>query len=133
MTARRDRGSATVLVLGLAVVLTVVAALGLGAAEAVVTRHRADAAADLAALAAATRAADGQAEACRTAARTAALTGSAAVGCRVDGDVATVVVEVRLPGRLAVLPPLRVTARAGPAPTGRPRPVTTAGPGRVPP
>lgn len=128
MTPRRDTGSATVLVLGLAAVLALVAVLAVGVTGADVARHRADGAADLAALAAATRALDGEGAACRAAARTAALTGARAVSCRLDGDVATVVVEARLPGRLEVLRPLHVTARAGPGATSRPRSVPTGGP-----
>ncbi len=115
---RDDRGSATVLVLALATVLTTVAGVLISTGLLVVTRHRADAAADLAALAAAGRAAEGSAAACAAAARTATGGSGRLVSCRLDGQDAVVRVEVLPPGRLAALGPATGQARAGPAAGG---------------
>jgi secretion/DNA translocation related TadE-like protein len=100
--ASRDTGSATVWVLGLAVLL----AAG---------RYRAAAAADQAALAAAAAQALADPDPCGVAGRVSAAGGAALVGCtvRVDGVVD---VTVRLP---RVLPwpgtDLQVRSRAGPS------------------
>ncbi|MDP3711680.1 MAG: pilus assembly protein TadG-related protein [Mycobacteriales bacterium] len=111
---RGDRGSGTVLVLCLAMVLTgtTVVLAGLGAAA--VARHRAASAADLAALAAADRVLDGETAACAAARRAGDAVGARVRACRLDGDRVTVVVEVRPAGALAGLGSAAATARAGP-------------------
>lgn len=118
MTGHRERGSGTVLVLGLCgvavVLLTVTVLLG-GAVQA---RHRAAAAADLAALAAADvllgRAAG---QPCAAAGRVAAAQGGVLVRCDVAVDASvTVRVDVVPAGAAAVLGTATTTARAGPAP-----------------
>ena len=113
--SRREDGSASVLVVALVAVLGLVGGALVSVALAVVARHRADAASDLAALAAAGRALDGQAAACAAAREVALGGGGRVVVCRLVGGTAVVTVEVRPPGRLAVLGPARSTARAGPA------------------
>lgn len=112
---RADAGSATVLVLALVTVLAAVAGVLVCAGALVVARHRADSAADLAALAAAARALDGAPAACRAAEGVARAGGAALTGCRVQGEVAVVTVEVVPPGGLGRLGTARTTARAGPA------------------
>lgn len=111
-----QRGSATVLVLALCMVVTAAGAGSLALVHVVSARHRAGAAADLAALGAATRGAAGghSAAACATAAQIAASAGARLVRCeRREGDV-LVVAEVDVRGWLPGLGPARVPARAGP-------------------
>jgi secretion/DNA translocation related TadE-like protein len=111
---RGDRGSGTVLVLGLASVLTLVAMLLVALASVGVARHRAASAADLAALAAADRSLSGEAAACAAAARAAAAVAAELGTCRLLGDVAEVEALVRPPGPLGALGEARSRARAGP-------------------
>ncbi|HEV8056755.1 MAG TPA: Rv3654c family TadE-like protein [Nocardioidaceae bacterium] len=113
-----ERGSGTVYVLGLVVLL-----LGLGVAVAslsglVVAKHRAAAAADLAAVAAASV----PAEACAIAADVARRNGTDLVDCVVVGQVVEVVVGVaaRTPWRAEI--GVEARARAGPATTAAPAP-----------
>jgi len=124
--ADADRGSATVLVLALCLVVAlaggVVATLGTVA----VARHRAESAADLAALAAADRAASGVGPACAAASSAAVAVGARLLRCGLDGDVAMVTVAVRAAGPAAGLGTARATARAGPAARGTPEPVPAA-------
>jgi secretion/DNA translocation related TadE-like protein len=112
---RGDGGVAGVLVLVLAVVVASVGALLATLAAVGVARHRAAGVADLSALAAAHQALAGSAAACATAERTAVAGGATLLDCRMDGDEANVVVEVRPPGRLGDLGAVRGRARAGPA------------------
>jgi secretion/DNA translocation related TadE-like protein len=79
-----------------------------------VARQRAASAADLSALAAAGAALDGPAAACARAARLADRVGAELSSCRLDGDVATVVAQVRPSGPLARLGAASARARAGP-------------------
>jgi secretion/DNA translocation related TadE-like protein len=109
-----DRGAAAVLVLAMAAVLVLAGATVTAVAAVAVARQRAATVADLAALAAAQRALEGQVDACTRAARTAAANGARLTSCRLDGDVAEVVAEVRPPGRLGELGAARSRARAGP-------------------
>lgn len=125
-----ERGSATVLVVGLVAViatLTVSVAAYLGA---VITSHRARSAADLAAIAAATRLARGATvvESCRAAATTAVTNHSSLVECQAAGAAVVVRVEVRPAGRLLGVATAR--ARAGAADDERPG--GNAPPGQVP-
>lgn len=109
-----DAGAATVLVLALAGILAVTGATVLGATQAVAARHRAGSAADLAALAAAARWDEGERQACARAARVAAAQGARVSRCHRLGEVVEVTAEVPLPGWLARVRPVGVTARAGP-------------------
>lgn len=114
MSARAgDRGSATlyVVVLGLLVVLAGLVAGWYAAAVGV--RHRATAAADLAALAAAGAAFEGGPPACAVAGRVALANGTRLVSCRLDGLVATVAVRAVAGGRARFA--VTVRSRAGPA------------------
>ena len=114
MSGSRDDGSASVLVLPLLAVLSLVGTTTVSVGLALVTRHRADAAADLAALAAASRVLDGQAAACGSAREVAVDNRARLTSCTFEGDTAVVIVEVDAPGRLAALGPARTRARAGP-------------------
>ena len=110
---RGDRGSASVLVLGLLVVLSVVAGVLVAAGVLVVTRHRAGAAADLAALAAAARVLDGAGPACAAADRVARATGAGVRSCVLEEGGAVVTVELLPPGALGALGHAVAVARAG--------------------
>jgi secretion/DNA translocation related TadE-like protein len=110
---RRERGSATVLVLAFAGVLLLVGA-ALGVAAAMVRAHRvAQSGADLAALSAA-RALSLGGDACAEAARVALADGVRVTACRVTGS--TVLVSVTAPGPhwLGQAADLSGQARAGP-------------------
>lgn len=110
-----DRGSATVLVLGLCAVVLLAGTVAAGLGAVAVARHRAASAADLAALAAASRASQGAAVACAAGARVAARAGAVLTACRLEGWDAVVVAAVRPPGALGRLGQAAVPARAGPA------------------
>ncbi|MBA3252411.1 MAG: hypothetical protein H0T66_19390 [Geodermatophilaceae bacterium] len=111
---RRERGSASIWVLGLSavLVLAVVAAVLVGSA--ITLRHRAAAAADLAALAAAGRALDGQAAACAAATQVAVGMKARVDACTLTGLVAevwvTAAADLGLVGRVGA----QAAARAGP-------------------
>ncbi|MDG9702751.1 Rv3654c family TadE-like protein [Streptomyces sp. DH37] len=105
-----DRGSATVWAALCGLVLCAVAVGALALGQAVVTRHRAGAAADAAALAAADHALRGAGEACAAARRVAAAQRARVVRCQVLGEVADLTVRVRAGPYSA-----GVRARAGPA------------------
>ena len=111
---RRERGSATVLVLSLGFLLAVVGALAVSVGAVTVARHRAASAADLAALAAADRAVAGPAVACVAAARAARAVSAVLEGCGLTGDVADVVVAVRPAGAIGSWGVARSHSRAGP-------------------
>lgn len=115
---RGERGSGTVLVLGVMALLLLVgfAASALGGVG--VARHQAASAADLAALAAAGRAAEGGAAACTAAGRVAAAAGAELAQCSLDGVVAEVVAVVRPAGWLGGLGRASARARAGPVTGG---------------
>lgn len=112
-----ERGSAGVWLLALCGVLALACVAGVLVGAAIVSRHRAGAAADLAALAAAGRVLDGEAAACATAADVSAAMGARVRSCALTGEIAsvTVVVDVRL-GRFGVSQ-AEAHARAGPAGT----------------
>lgn len=112
---RDDRGAGAVLVLCLAAVLTLVASTAAALVAVAVARQRAAAVADLAALAAAQHALEGAAVACGWAGRTTEADAGTLVGCRLDGDVADVTVQVRPPGPLGRMGAATSRARAGPA------------------
>ncbi|MBT0767361.1 hypothetical protein KIH74_00410 [Kineosporia sp. J2-2] len=117
----RDRGSGTVLMIGLVGVAAVLMAALLGLGGAVVARHRAGAAADLAALAAVD-----SGEGCAAAGRVAAANGARLAECdpAADGSV-RVTVTVEAPG-LHRTASASARAAPGPArtPTGREPPGT---------
>lgn len=121
---RRDRGSASLLVLAVVLMATLGAWAVITVGSAAVARHRAESAADLAALAGADvllgRAAG---EPCRAADRVARRARAALVGCLVGPATVTVEVEVRPAGPVARVGPARARSRAGPilnAVSGRP-------------
>lgn len=122
MTARPpadDAGSGTVWVLVLMALLGTVCVVVLGLGGVTAARHRTATAADLAALAAAARLPLDPDAACPAARRVAEAHGARLVSCRSpDGLVAEVVVAVDLAPALhrrwSRLPPLTVSARAGP-------------------
>ncbi|MEV4533201.1 Rv3654c family TadE-like protein [Asanoa sp. NPDC049518] len=115
--AHRDRGAATIWVLGvgLGFVLLGLACAAVGVAA--IGRHQAQTAADLGALAGAARTLEGRDAACARAAEIVSANGGRMSGCVVQGldVVVTVAVEVRLPPRGSA----RVaTARARAGPVG---------------
>ncbi|WP_078324442.1 Rv3654c family TadE-like protein [Mycobacteroides salmoniphilum] len=115
---RADNGSATIVAVAMMAVLLALTAGGAAVGEAVVARHRAQAAADLSALAGAQRALYGTAPACAEATVVARRVGAAITGCMVE-DL-DVVVSVNVPvilGRFG-MGPARATARAGPVTEG---------------
>lgn len=114
MTRRGDDGAAAVLVLCAALVLALAAGVLVTLSSVAVARQRAASAADLSALAAAQAALHGPAAACARADRLARDVGASVVSCRLDGDVARVVAEVRPTGPLGRLGAARAHARAGP-------------------
>lgn len=116
-----DRGSGTVLALTVVMLAGLLLVMVSAVGQAVLARHRAQAAADLAALAAASAqptggTAPGSADACSEAARVASANGARLAGCRAGADV---VVRVRVgpsgSGPLPALAPAEGSARAGPA------------------
>ena len=113
-----DRGSGSVLVLGICGVLLSMLAASALLGSAIATRHRAQAAADLAALAAADVALGRRpGDPCRLAAAVAAANGAGLVACEVTEDSGAVVrVEIAPPGPAAAIGVAQVSARAGPAP-----------------
>ena len=117
----RDRGSGSVLVVGLVLALLVLTAGGLAIGSAVVASGRARTAADLAALAGAAglRGGSSAGASCGEAARVAAANGSRLTGCAVSGfDV-----EVTTSSGAALVAGVAVArSRAGPAPAPQVRP-----------
>lgn len=113
--ARRDTGSASILLLavGLVIVFTGVGGALVGAA--LYAQQQARIAADHGALAGALRAVEGETAACSRAAEVAAVNGARLVGCRLEGFELAVQVRtsVELAGRTF---PISATARAGPVP-----------------
>ncbi len=101
----RDRGSASLWLLGVGLGVVLLGVMAATVASAVVARHRAQAAADLGALAGAARAAQGEAVACARAAELVRANRARLVGCRLDGLDLVVT---------AAVGPARATARAGP-------------------
>lgn len=105
-----DRGSATVLGVGVIAALCAVFGLVLALGQAVVVRHRAAGGADLAALAAADHWAEGTAAACARADRVARAQGAWLVRCVISGEISDVTAA-----SAAGLFAAEVRARAGPA------------------
>jgi secretion/DNA translocation related TadE-like protein len=95
-------------------VLLVITIGGVYVGSAVITRHRAQAAADLAAVAAAVHLADGTRAACSRASALALAMRTTVTQCVVENLDVIVTAETSVPlGRIAV-GPARATARAGP-------------------
>jgi secretion/DNA translocation related TadE-like protein len=113
--ARRDRGSASIWVVACCALLLAIAAAAALRASAVLTRHRAEAAADLAALAAAGRLGTGTSP-CPAAARVAAANHAVLRACRphldAGGRAGTVDVQVQVDLPLPVVGRSTVTATA---------------------
>jgi secretion/DNA translocation related TadE-like protein len=114
MADKTERGSATLLSLGIAAVLLGGCVVGVLWATVSVGHHRADAAADLAALSAAQAQQSNPGDACTVAGRIADAQRVSLKYCHAEGDIVAVVVAVQL--RLGVLgtPVLTGEARAGP-------------------
>jgi len=110
-----EQGSATVVGIGAVLAVLAVFAIAFQLAAAVITRHRAEAAADLAALAAAAYTVSGTSDACATARRVTDRMAVRMVSCELHGWEASVRVEAVPPGALARFGTARATARAGPA------------------
>ena len=123
MADRTDRGSATLLSLGIAAVLVGACVMGVLWAAVSVGHHRADAAADLAALSAAQAQQSNPGTACTTAARIVDAQGGSLKSCRAEGDTVTVAVTVSLHLGAFGTPMVTAEARAGPIggdwPSGR--------------
>ncbi|MDQ6525156.1 flp pilus-assembly TadE/G-like family protein [Nocardioides sp. LHD-245] len=119
MTARDQRGAATVLTLAMVGVLLLVGAAAGVVGAIVVAQRRAQAAADLAALAAATslagRADHPGRDPCASAAEVAGDNGAELDSCRVEGRDVVVAVRVGGPRWLGQDQDLVAAARAGPA------------------
>jgi secretion/DNA translocation related TadE-like protein len=110
-----QRGSASVWLLAVGLVLVAAGLAGAAVGAAHVAAHQARSAADLGALAGAARAVEGPAVACARAAELVAANRAGLVGCRLDGLDLTVTVEVRPAGFARAA---HATARAGPPRTG---------------
>lgn len=110
----RDRGSASIWVLAVGLVLLAAGLAGATVGAAHVAQHRAQTAADLGALAGAARAFQGRPTACARAAQLVAANGARLTGCTLDGLDLTVTVEVAPAPATGVGRPATATARAGP-------------------
>lgn len=110
----RERGSGTLLSVGVALGLLTAAVVGVLWAVVSVGHHRADAAADLVALSAAQTLQSDEPDACRTAGRIAAVHAVQLTACRLDREVVTVAVGVQLRMGLLGAPVVTAEARAGP-------------------
>jgi len=123
----RDRGSATVLLLGWLLLVATVGGVLLAIGAVTLARRQAATAGDLAALAGAMDRTGDPIAACAQARTFAARNGAEILACRAGGGWVEVVAAVRLPPALRGLGPLTATARAGPwIGMGSP---PTAGPG----
>ena len=111
---REDRGSGTLWMAAVAVILSLMASTVVLLGLAQTARHKANAAADLAALAAAQVLLDGTESACDEAVQNASANGARLTGCSVDGEIVSVSVSVgvRL-GRFRI-GQAEASARAGP-------------------
>lgn len=116
LRARSDRGSASVLALGVIAVVFVLTAATVALLAATLASHRARAAADLGALAGAEVLNEGPAwgSPCQVAAEVVSRNRSALVGCRISGSSIEIQVESTAPMR--GIGPATARARAGPDP-----------------
>jgi len=114
---RSDRGSASLWLLAVGLVLVAVALVSAAVGAARVARHQAQVAADLGALAGAARVVEGLDAACKRAAAFAAENGGRLRTCLVEGLDLQISVEVAVPALPALAGTARVataSARAGP-------------------
>lgn len=109
-----QRGSASVLLLGIGLALLTIALGGQSIGAAAVARHRAGLAADVGALAGALHVPEGKATACARARAVVTANGGRLVGCTVTGPDVVAVVQVRPAGPAARLGPAVARAKAGP-------------------
>ena len=115
--ASPERGSATVLVVGIVAAAVLFAGAFAAMGQASAARHRAQGAADAAALAGAARVLLGEGEACGAAADMVAVNDADFVGCEVSDLEVTVYVTVDPAGIPAIFGPARAVSRAGPVVT----------------
>ena len=113
----RDRGSATVAVVGVVAVMLAMTVGALMVISAVVASHRAQSAADLAALGAAAALVRGEPAltACAFAGAVASRNGAGLVTCQSDPDL-SVTIEVRVPATMTHVGTATARSRAGPSP-----------------
>jgi secretion/DNA translocation related TadE-like protein len=109
-----DRGSASVWVLAVGLVMVAAGAAGSAVATAHLARQQARVAADFGALAGAARVLDGPAAACVRAEELARANGGRMAACHVDGLDLQVIVEVDVTPLPGLSRTARATARAGP-------------------
>lgn len=114
-----EDGFATVWAAGVIAMVMMLAGLVAGVGAAMVTRHRAEAAADLAALSGAVYAVSGEEVACARARWVAERMGVDLTGCRLRGWDVSVHVAARPPGLVAAFGPAESAARAGPVGNGQ--------------
>ncbi|HET7328665.1 MAG TPA: Rv3654c family TadE-like protein [Nocardioidaceae bacterium] len=112
--AAGERGSMTLVAVGLMSALVVFSLVATGFAGLVAMQHRAAAAADLAALAAA----EAPGRGCAVATEVAADNGASLSSCEVTGAVVTLEVRLRAEAPFGFRPTIRSRARAGPAGLG---------------
>lgn len=110
----RERGSATVLAVGVVAALVLFAGAFAALGQASAARHRAQGAADAAALAGAARVLLGDEEACEAASAMTAEGGADLERCEVKDLEVTVAVTVEAAGVPALFGPARAVSRAGP-------------------
>ncbi|WP_091603348.1 Rv3654c family TadE-like protein [Micromonospora mirobrigensis] len=109
-----DRGSATVYLLAVGLVLVVFGIFGAAVGAARVARQQARVAADLGALAGAGRAVEGPDTACAVAGAIVRANGGRPVACRLDGLDVLVTVEITVTALPGLVREVSVTSRAGP-------------------
>jgi secretion/DNA translocation related TadE-like protein len=125
---RCDRGSASVWLLAVGLVLLAAGLAGAALGGAHVARHQARSAADLAALAGAVHTVAGAEVACGRAAVIAEANGARLAECHVDGLDLTVTVHVTPAAGVGSAAPAIATARAGPVRADDSRTPGTPGP-----
>jgi secretion/DNA translocation related TadE-like protein len=118
-TGTGDDGFATVWAVGVIAMVMVLAGLVAGVGAALVTRHRAEAAADLAALSGAVHAVSGEEAACARARWVTDHMGVSLSGCRLSGWDVTVHVAAHPPSFIGAFGPAESAARAGPVGNGQ--------------
>jgi len=121
-TDGRDRGSASLWVLAVGLVLVAAGAAGAAVGSARVARHEARVAADLGALAGAMRVIEGEPAACARAAELVVANHGRLASCRVDGLDLVVRVEVTVHPLRGAVRTASAAARAGPRSQSPPAP-----------
>jgi secretion/DNA translocation related TadE-like protein len=110
----RDRGAATIFLLGVGSVLVAAGVAGAAVGSARIGRHQAQIAADLGALAGAAHAIEGEEAACAQAARFAAANHGRLTSCHLDGLDIVLRTDVALTPLRGVTRHAQASARAGP-------------------